>query len=154
MRQKHGDSKTRLYRIWKTMKCRCYDHNHPTFVNYGARGIIVCDEWVHDYLSFREWALNHGYEKHLELDRIDVNGGYCPENCQWITHYEQTMNRRDTLYIVIGDRSEKLRNFCMTHGIDINTVNNWRHLGIEEQKIAERVGKPVRIGQRREVITV
>jgi hypothetical protein len=140
------------------MKCRCNDQNHPSFKNYGARGIKVCTEWFESYTVFKKWAVSHGYADDLELERIDVNKGYSPENCKWISHHEQTMNRRDTLYITTGARNGKtmkLREFCVQNGISINTVNNWRHLDILEGKLSERVGQPVCItGGKKEVVDV
>ena len=150
----HGDTGTRLYRIWKSMKCRCLNSNHPSYKNYGGRGITICKEWVENYQTFKDWCLTHGYAENLELDRVNVNEGYCPENCQWISHFDQTMNRRDTLYIVINGHAEKIRDFCKANGINIHTFTNWRYLGIETQKMSERLGVPVVIGQRREVIGV
>jgi hypothetical protein len=68
------------------------------------------------------------------------------------------MNRRDTLYITIGERcgkTMKLREFCAIHGISINTVNNWRHLDQLEGKLSERIGYPVTItGGKKEVVDV
>ena len=81
----------------------------------------------------------------MELERIDVNKGYNPNNCTWITHYEQTLNRRDTLYIMIDGERKKLRTFCEEHGINKHTVNGWRHLNILEEKLKEILGKPVLI---------
>jgi hypothetical protein len=154
----HGDTGTRLHRIWKSMKCRCNDKNHPSFKNYGARGIGICEEWQRSYTAFRKWAVSNGYADDLELERIDVNGGYSPENCKWISHHDQTMNRRDTLYITIGARkgkTMKLREFCVQNGISINTVNNWRHLDILEGKLSDRIGQPVRItGGKKGVVDV
>ena len=150
----HGDTGTRLHRIWKTMKCRCNDRNHPTYEWYGARGISVTAEWQESYIRFKEWALSHGYADDLELERIDVNNGYSPENCKWISHHEQTMNRRDTLYVTVEGRTSKLRDFCAEHNISINTVNNWRHLGILEEKLELRVGHPVEVTGGKKVSVV
>lgn len=151
----HGDTGTRLYRIWKSMKCRCNNPNHPTFKNYGARGVEVCEDWQKSYTAFKEWALSHGYSESLELDRTDVNKGYSPENCQWISHYEQTMNRRDTLYATIGNETTKLRDLCKKNGINIHTVNAWRHENILEDKLTSLFGQPVIItGGKKGVIRV
>lgn len=137
MRRTHGDTGTRLYRIWKSMKCRCLCPSYPPYKRYGARGINVCEDWAKSYEAFRTWAYSHGYADDLELERIDVNGNYDPKNCSWITHHEQTLNRRDTLYIQIHGVRERLRDFCNDHNISMNTVNNWRHLGVLEQKLSE-----------------
>ena len=139
----HGDTGTRLYRIWKSMKSRCNLRTHPTYKDYGGRGITICREWQESYIAFREWALSHGYTNKLELERENVNKGYNSENCKWISHYEQTLNRRDTLYITIGRKTIKLREFCRSNHISVNTVNNWRHLNILEDKLSQRIGIPV-----------
>ena len=151
----HGDTGTRLHRIWKSMKCRCNDKNHPSFKHYGARGIRICEEWQESYTAFKIWAMSHGYADDLELERIDVNQGYSPENCKWISHHEQTMNRRDTLYITTCGGTMKLREFCIRNGINLNTVKHWRHLGILEYKLSERLGHSVCItGGKKEVVNV
>lgn len=141
----HGENKTRLHKIWESMKCRCLNANHPSYQRYGARGIKIQPEWQQSYVAFRDWAMANGYSSNLELDRIDVNGNYTPDNCRWVTHYEQTLNRRDTLYILIDGKKEKLRTFCLNNHISVNSVNNWRYLNILEEKLSERIGKPVKV---------
>lgn len=153
--ERHGDTGTRLYRIWKSMKCRCTNANHPSFKHYGARGITVFEEWQSSYSAFKQWAMSHGYSDNLELERIDVNDGYSPDNCKWLSHHEQTLNRRDTLYVTFGDVTMKLREFCCYHGININTVNDWRHLNILEEKLSARLGAKVQVtGGKKEVVNV
>jgi hypothetical protein len=75
------------------MKRRCTNPKNSHFKDYGGRGIKVCEEW-NNSTNFIEWALNNGYREELTLDRIDVNGNYCPENCTWIPMKEQYKNRR------------------------------------------------------------
>lgn len=99
-RRTHGGKGTRLYRVWQGMRERCENPNHVSYKLYGGRGISVCSEWDQDYASFRDWALSSGYDFNAKrgdctLDRVDVNGNYCPENCRWVSMLIQSNNRRD-----------------------------------------------------------
>lgn len=83
---------TRLYHIYHGVKQRCFNKNAPGYEHYGGRGITMCEEWLDSYDIFRSWSLSHGYKERcgLSIDRIDNDGNYCPENCQWITIGENT----------------------------------------------------------------
>ena len=97
---KHGEAKkgkeTKLYVVWKEMIIRCNNLNYKRFADWGGRGITICPEWTNDYIVFRDWALSHGYKDGLEIDRIDNNGNYTPENCHFVTSQENSQNRRTT----------------------------------------------------------
>lgn len=98
--KKHNGRGTRLYRIWKNMRTRCYYTNFAQYKDYGGRGIIICKEWD-DFKVFQEWAIKTGYNDTLTIDRIDVNGNYCPDNCRWSTMKAQNRNKRNN-HLVAG----------------------------------------------------
>jgi len=93
--RKHGMHNTRLYRIHKTMMERCghMGTRHKWAMYYEDRGIRVCQDW-RNRETFFSWALLNGYSDELELDRIDNEKGYQPDNCRWVTHLVNMRNRR------------------------------------------------------------
>ena len=97
---KHGFNKkggrNRIYSIWDKMKTRCFNSNSKSFDRYGGRGITVCDEWKDNFITFKDWALQNGYEDNLSIDRINNDGNYEPSNCRWTTQKVQARNT--TLY--------------------------------------------------------
>jgi DNA-binding XRE family transcriptional regulator len=95
MSKHHGFCKTKLYHIWRGIKQRCDKPYNKRYKNYGGRGIIYCKEWA-DFLSFRNWALNNGYNKELTIDRINNDGNYEPDNCRWVTITENNRNNSHT----------------------------------------------------------
>jgi len=91
---KHGDRKIRLYGVWTNIKTRCTNPNNKRYKDYGGRGITICPEWANDYIVFRDWSLSNGYQEGLQINRINNNGNYCPENCNFVTTKENCNNKR------------------------------------------------------------
>ena len=83
-RMTHGQSRSRLYKIWAGMKSRCSDPNKRAYRWYGARGIKISKEWDDDFIAFMNWSLAHGYADNLTIDRVDRDQDYSPDNCRWI----------------------------------------------------------------------
>ncbi len=126
----HGLSNHPLYAVYQDMKTRCYSPAHIGYENYGGRGICICEEWLDDIFSFRAWAMSNGYEKGLQIDRIDNDGNYCPENCRFVTKDENNVNTRRNVYIecwgerkTITDWSKDVR--CV---VNFSTLNGRRKI--------------------------
>ncbi len=114
---KHGGRNTRLYRIWAHMKERCLNPNSISYMNYGGCGITVCDEWKRDFKAFHDWAIANGYSDELEVDRIDNDGDYRPENCRWATRKTQANNRRSNRYLEYGGERLTVKEWALKTGI-------------------------------------
>lgn len=114
---KHNMRNTRIYRTWKSIRQRCYYERNDHYKYYGARGIIVCEEWKKDFLSFYNWAMANGYRDDLTIDRINVNGNYEPSNCRWITLKEQNNNRRSNHLITYNNETKNLQQWIDKFGI-------------------------------------
>lgn len=130
----HGLSQTRISRIWRAMKDRCYNPNAQAFQNYGGRGITVCDEWKNDMMSFYTWSIEHGYDDHLSIDRIDVNGNYEPTNCRWVDKKTQANNTRSNHMIEYGGRVQSLSKWSAETGIKPHTIRRRLELGWSIEK--------------------
>lgn len=92
-RRTHGKTGTRLYNIWNSIKQRCYDKNSKAYPSYGARGVTMCEEW-RNFQVFYDWAMSHGYDDALTIDRVNNAKVYHPDNCEWVT-LQENIRRRD-----------------------------------------------------------
>jgi hypothetical protein len=90
VRLKYG----KLLGVFEGMRARCYHKSCPAYRYYGARGIKICPEWKKKSKIFFEWALANGYQDGLQIDRIDNDGNYSPENSRWVTPTENLRNTR------------------------------------------------------------
>ena len=125
-RTTHGDTPTgehkRLWEIWQGMKQRTSNLNNKSYARYGGRGISVCKEWRESYTNFRDWAFNNGYSDNLTIERIDVNGDYCPENCRWADAKMQGQNKRNNIVVEINGESHILSEWCRILGVKRGTI--------------------------------
>lgn len=118
----------RLHNIYYKMRQRCNNPNNIDYKNYGGRGITYCEEWE-ETQNFIDWALSHGYTDELTLDRIDVNGNYCPENCRWITIEQQQRNRRNNKYIEWDNETHCYNEWDEILGYPPGTIRQRLHRG-------------------------
>ena len=120
----HGLSKTRIYAVWSSMIGRCNNPSDNSYVNYGKRGIKICERWINSFENFYEDMGNRPTNLH-SLDRIDVNGNYEPSNCRWATRSIQNNNKRSNVLL-------------SKDGIIMN-MKQWSvHLGISYDKLRSR----------------
>lgn len=134
--KKHGLSNSRLYQCWLDMKHRCYLKSVKEYKNYGGRGIKVCKEWLDKNLgsnNFINWALKNGYKDNLTLDRIDVNGNYCPENCRWATYKQQANNTTKNNKITINGITKSLGEWCKILKVCRNTYYYRKSNGLSDE---------------------
>ena len=129
---KHNGSRTKLFNKWCKIKARCNYEKHKSYKDYGGRGIKMCEEWENDFGAFRDWAYANGYDendKFLQIDRIDNNKGYSPENCRWTTPKENCNNRRN--------------NHIIEYNGQKHTLSEWLDAieGIKRQTVEKRICK-------------
>ncbi len=89
----HGKAKTKVYKTWIEMRERCYNPNRHNYNDYGGRGIKVCDEWLGNFLTFCK-DIGEPPTKQHSIERLDVDGDYCPSNVIWADQSTQNRNRR------------------------------------------------------------
>jgi len=104
------------------MVARCNISQNISYKNYGARGISVCEEWCLDVSKFIKWARSNGYESGLQIDRINNDGNYHPENCRFITRQLNTNNTRGNYIIEVDGDSMSLAAACRKYNAKYEVV--------------------------------
>ena len=135
---KEGRDGTRLYRIYRNMKTRTSNPNSPRYNDYGGRGITICDEWLNDFDVFKSWAISNGYDNGKNIDRINNDMGYFPENCRWITAKENNNNRRTTRKITFNGETRSIKEWAEIINIAESTIRSRLNAG---KSIAEALGQ-------------
>lgn len=146
---KHGKHKSRVYCVWIDMKQRCYNKNCNAYKNYGGRGIKICDKW----LKFEGFYEDMGDRPPKRtLDRIDVNGDYCKENCRWATTAEQARNKRNNVNITHNNKTQCLADWAKEYNLPLSILkyridNSWPieiallPIGFKNEKVITYNGK-------------
>lgn len=124
-RTTHGQTGTRLYRIWVQIINRCTNARTPAYPDYGGRGITICDRWRSSFEAFAEDMGQPTSSAHT-IDRIDNDSGYSMENCRWATKHEQARNTRGNTLITFNGETH-----CISEWADI--------VGIHQDVIGERI---------------
>lgn len=136
----HGMKKTRLYRVWCSMKERCYNPNNKSYKNYGNKGIEVCDDWRFNFLSFFNWAYENGYKSDARygectLDRIDFNSDYSPENCRFIPISQQNRNYSKNVMVTYNGETLCLADMARKYGVKSGTARLRINKGLSLDKV-------------------
>jgi hypothetical protein len=120
-----GGDRTKEYRAWAHMLQRCYNPNDKSYPDYGGRGIRVCEEWKHDFVSFYR-EIGDAPSRSAMIGRIDNNSGYRPGNVRWETRIEQNRNKRSN--VVVEWNGDK------------KTLSEWAdELGIKNETLRKRI---------------
>jgi hypothetical protein len=110
------------------MKQRCLNENNIQYIDYGERGITICEEWKNDFELFYNWSISNGYEEGLSIDRINNDKGYYPDNCRWTNELVQANNTRSNHYLTFGSETK--------------TIAEWgRELNLPAKIISDRITK-------------
>lgn len=146
----HGDSYTRLFRVWAGMRRRVLNKNDQRYSDYGGRGIAICERW-NSYENFKkdmcQSFLAHCYvhgNRNTTIDRIDNDGDYSPKNCKWATHAEQNLNKRDNVLLRLNGEDYTIAELSRKFNINKSTMKdrlrrNW--------SLERAVNTPVKIGE-------
>lgn len=125
----HGGYHDRLHVIWSDMLTRCRNPNSKPYPRYGGRGIKVCKEWELSYQAFKDWAYSNGYDENAPygvctIDRIDVNGDYCPENCRFIPLAQQGRNKRTNRNVTVSGETHCVAEWAEILGVTPATISH------------------------------
>lgn len=133
-----GEFKHPLYSTWDSMMRRCYKENNYSFKNYGGRGIKVCDAW-HDATNFFKWAdENYLHSEKLQLDRIDNNGDYSPDNCRFVTQMQNSNNKRNNRRLSVFGESLTVAEASRKFGIKYTTIRCRLDMGWGDEKAVSK----------------
>lgn len=122
----HGDDRRNArrpeYRIWAAIRSRCTNPDAGTYPRYGGRGIQVCARWD----SYQNFIADMGPRPSADhqIERIDNNGPYAPENCRWATRVENCNNRSNNRLIDCNGRTQTLAEWSRETGLRSHTIAN------------------------------
>lgn len=135
-----------LYGLWLSMLTRCYNKKHRCYKHYGGRGIKVCERWLPKNMGFENFLNDIGERPSTEytLDRVDVNGNYCPENCRWANHAQQANNKTNSVIVYYHNIRTPLKEICDRLGMNYSTVAHQIQKGFDINAIIEFGGADFR----------
>lgn len=129
------------YSVWCDIKKRCANKTGPRFADYGGRGIVVAEPWNSDFNSFLK-DMGPRPSKDHSIDRIDNDGPYAPGNCQWATRVEQGANKRNNVWLQLGDRKMTVAQWSREVGLTEHQISNRLKLGWSHERALTEPLKP------------
>ena len=120
--RKHG-----LYSVWANMKQRCYNPKVPKYADYGGRGIDICDNWRNSFIEFYNWSMSNGWQKGLEIDRVNNNKGYSPDNCRFVTRAVNVSNMRTSKILTYENKTMSMKDWAIYLNIGYRTLQQRLH---------------------------
>ncbi len=120
--------------VYKHMKQRCYNLNKTRFSDYGGRGIKICDRWLESFENFYEDMGTPPTNLH-QLDRVDNEGDYSPDNCKWSTPSENNRNKRDSHMLTYNGVTQCVTAWADELNIDASTLFNRIARGWDDEKV-------------------
>jgi hypothetical protein len=147
----HGLRKHPLYNVWSGLKDRCKNPNLYSYKDYGGRGITACEEWKNSFQSFYDWAIKNGWEKNLEINRINNDGNYEPSNCNFVTPKENSRNRRNNVIIEYNGQSKVLAEWADIYQIELRTL--WARIFQYNWDLQKAFNTPINEFRNRNILT-
>lgn len=131
--------KKKLKSVYRHIFDRCYNPNGIKYKNYGAKGIVMCNEWLGEFGfdNFYNWAISNGYKYEpnksghniWSIDRIDNNGNYCPENCRWTNSFVQNNNTSRNVLIKYNNKTMTMTQWARLYNRDPAVIRRRLSLG-------------------------
>lgn len=145
----HGQTDSRINRIWRAMKTRCSNPRTVGYANYGGRGIAVCREWKESFVAFRDWSIANGYADTMEIDRKDNDGNYEPSNCRWVTHKKNANNKRNNCIVTAFGETKPLGEWMRDPRCVVGRIMTlWQRLYKCKWEAEKAITEPVLMRQR------
>lgn len=145
---------TPLFAVWRGMVRRCYSSKAPNRKYYFERGIEVYPTWRDSFSDFEKWSLENGYEKGLQIDRIDVNGNYEPGNCRWVTPKVNAHNRRYHLEVDYNGKMMRLVDVIDRSGCKIDTRTVYKRIVQHGWSVERALSEPKHYRNRKGKVVV
>jgi hypothetical protein len=144
----HGMTKSPEFNVWQKMKDRCQNPNEKAYINYGGRGISVCQRWLHGeggkngFQCFYE-DMGPRPQADYQIDRYPNNdGNYEPGNCRWATRQRNGSNKRNNVLLSFNGKTQTQAEWAREIGIRPTTILQRLKKGLP----IERVLAPIKKG--------